>query len=145
MGRKFTWKGDAVLKDFRRGIGEGLAEFGLRIEAKAKGELKKGRGVITGTLRRSIHVATPGYNWSGDNVPPAEGTPDRGGELVKPKIAGGRVWVEVGSGMEYALAVHDGHHSFSGYKYITGPVDDLSPDLPRILTSHLSRYQKGAG
>jgi hypothetical protein len=78
MTIKLNWNGKEVLKAVESNVAKALGEFALEVEAAAKKELKKspsekvngkkrylkgqGMGVRTGTLRRSIHTAQPGYN-----------------------------------------------------------------------------------
>lgn len=119
-----------------QGLAAGLTEFGLRCETAAKRRLQPGHGVKTGTLRRSIHTASPGYNWEGDNVTPANGTPERGNREATPAEKSGKLTLELGSGMEYAMAVHQGHGSFEGYHYLTEAVEEQKPKLTGILKGH---------
>lgn len=120
------WNGDAVFKDVEAAASATLQRFGLRHEGEAKKELRKGHGVLTGTLRRSIHTETPSYVWISDNVPPSESSPDRGGDAPKPEKKRDVLWITTGSGLVYALAVHQGHHDFGGYHYMTLSFDKLN-------------------
>jgi hypothetical protein len=87
--------------------------------------------VITGTLRRSIHTAEPGYNWSSD-----DGASELGGQKVDASINGSRIVVQLGSGLKYSLPVHQGHHSFEGYHFLTIGVDKAKKELPEVLKRH---------
>lgn len=136
MASRLNWRGDEVGKDVLKGVASGLAEFGLRAETASKRRLQPGHGVKTGTLRRSIHCATPGYSWDSDNVEPAPDTMERGGQPAEPRKQSGKLTLEIGSGMEYAMAVHQGHGSFEGYHYITEAVKEIKPKLPAILKRH---------
>jgi hypothetical protein len=131
------WNGPAAEGQAIRRLSNALGDIGLDVEGEAKKELYKGHGVLTGTLRRSIHSAGPGYNWPGDDVAPAEGTPERGGQAATPEPIGRRLVVAVGSGLVYAMAVHQGHHSFEGYHYITNAVEKVRP---RVL-QHIARHR----
>jgi len=122
-----------VVEELNRAAADALVEFGLRLETEAKKELQPGHGVVTGTLRRSIHTSGPSYNWEADNVEPGEGTPDRGGGRITPEREGNALVIETGSGMEYAMAVHQGHGSFEGYHFLTGPFDRIKDSFARIL------------
>lgn len=127
------WFGDDIQRKTLEGASEGLTEFGLRCETAAKKRLQPGHGVKTGTLRRSIHIAEPGYSWQGDNVTPAPGAPERGGQEAQPVQKSGKLTLEIGSGMEYAMAVHQGHGSFSGYHYLTEAIAEQKPKLEGII------------
>ena len=129
-----NWKGDEVKRQALENAAAAMAEFGLTVEAESKKELRKGHGVLTGTLRRSIHTALPGYDWGGDDVEPSPGSPERGGELNAPDTD--NVTVQVGSGLVYAMAVHQGHHSFQGYHYLTNGLNKAKGKLQSILARH---------
>ena len=126
------WRGKEVSQAVAQNVARALGEFGLRAEGHAKQELQKGHGVLTGTLRRSIHTAQPGYDWAGDAV----STGDRGGQMVEGLVQGEKVTLYLGSGLQYALAVHQGHHSFEGYHYLTIGLDKAKPELPAVLKKH---------
>ena len=130
------WRGKQVLDSVKRNVAQALGEFGLRAEGHSKKELRKGHGVETGTLRRSIHTAQPGYDWAGDNVQAGFGSPERGGKATSAAISGDRVSLQLGSGLLYALAVHQGHHSFSGYHYLTNGLMKAKPEMPAVLKRH---------
>ena len=135
---RLDWRGpQAVAACIDQVVKPALAEWALyKVEKKAKAKLYKGHGVLTGTLRRSIHTAGPGYAWDSDSCEPSTGSPERGGVLGEPAEAGGRIVLELGSGMEYALGVHQGHGSFGGYHFLTEAVDEEAPSLPPILEKH---------
>lgn len=130
-----NWKGDEVLKTTQENGAAIISEFALTVEGEAKKELRKGHGVETGTLRRSIHTALPGYDWGGDDVEPSAGAIERGGEAAMPE-AGNQLTVEVGSGLVYAMAVHQGHHNFTGYHYLTNGLKKAQGKLPSIIARH---------
>jgi hypothetical protein len=69
-------------------------------------------------------------------VEPAAGTPERGGDHAEPKVQDGKITLQIGSGLEYALPVHQGHHSFAGYHFITNPVEANRGKLPAFLAKH---------
>ena len=130
-----NWRGDEVLKTTQENAAKIISEFALTVEGEAKKELRKGHGVETGTLRRSIHTALPGYDWGGDDVEPSAGAIERGGEAAMPE-AGNQLTVEVGSGLVYAMAVHQGHHNFTGYHYLTNGLKKAQGKLPSIIARH---------
>ncbi len=115
-----------------------VGEIGLRIEAEAKRELQPGHGVLTGTLRRSIHAGAPDYAFAGDDVEPSDSSPERGGGDVAGVRDGDRIMVAVGSGLVYALAVHQGHGSFAGYHYLTNALEKVGPKASAIVRKHLA-------
>ena len=131
MARFKTWRGMEVTQAVAKKVAMALGEFGLTAEGHAKRELRKGHGVITGTLRRSIHTAEPGYNWSGD-----DGSSELGGQKVDASVNGSRIVVQLGSGLGYALPVHQGHQGFEGYHFLTIGVDKAKKEVPAILKRH---------
>lgn len=134
--RMKKWLGKQVTQQVAKNVAMALGEFALRAEGYSKKELRKGHGVITGTARRSIHTAQPGYNWSTDHVAAAQGSPERGGKKVDALINGSRITVQLGSGLGYALPLHQGHQGFQGYHFITIGVDKAKSDLPAVLERH---------
>lgn len=133
---RLNWRGQNAEETVIRRLSNALIDIGLDVEGEAKQQLYKGHGVITGTLRRSIHTGEVGYNWPGDNVAASEGSPERGGKAAKPEVIGKRLFITVGSGLEYALAVHQGHGSFSGYHYLTNAVDKVRPRVKDHVRRH---------
>ena len=127
-----------------------VVRIGLEIEGEARRELHPsaqddagnwieggGRGKRSGTLQRSIHAASVGYNFAGDDVTPSNSSPDRGGQAPEPERDGDRLMVAVGSGMVYAMAVHQGHGSFGGYHYLTNAVEKVRPKALAIIRKHV--------
>jgi hypothetical protein len=133
---KLDWRGQQVTDEVIKRLKDALVEFGLRVESDAKQELYPEHGVVTGTLRRSIHTATPGYNWEGDDLPPAAGTPERGNQPVEPKLDGDKLFIQVGSGLKYALWVHQGTENFAGYHFISNALESNRDQFPKILEKH---------
>ena len=103
------------------------------METEAKKELKYKHGVKTGTLRRSIHTAEPDFGWTGDDVEPAPNSPERGGSFTRAVRGLRGIVIAVGSGMSYAMAVHQGHHSFDGYHFITNGLERAKNKLKKII------------
>ena len=139
---RLVWRGQQVVKDVTDNVAEAWTEFGLTVERNSKAQLVKGHGVISGTLRRSIHMAQPGYNWTGDNVLPDPGSPERGRRRIKPLEDGDHLRLQVGSGMIYALAVELGHGTFAGYRYLRNGLAQARRDLPQILQKFVARKMK---
>lgn len=135
-GFRLDWKGDRVVKQVRSNVAEAWGEVGLRVETEAKRQLYKGHGVVTGTLRRSIHTAQPGYNWRGDDVTPAPNSPERGGQLTLGLIQSDGIVTQVGSGLVYALAIHQGIGSFDGYHYLRNALRIVKPQILAVLKKH---------
>lgn len=124
------WQGAACREQVAGAVQAGLTEFGLRHEGEAKSELKKGRGVVTGTLRRSVHSAEPTYNFAADDVQPNPGSPERGGSGGQAAIEGDVVSILVGSGLVYARVIED------RYAYMSQSHARVLPDLVGILEKH---------
>lgn len=135
-GWRLEWKGAECQARAIRTLVGGLGEFDLEVERVAKSILQPEHGVVTGTLRRSIHAAHPAYRWEGDDVIPTRSTPERGGRGGGPEEVGGIIAGTIGSGLSYALPVHDGRGSFPGYHYITTAFDRVEHKLPEILGKH---------
>ena len=131
-----NWRGDEVVKVSEEQLAAIMTEFGLTAEGEAKKELKKGHGVLTGTLRRSVHLASPDYEYSQDNVEPSESTPERGGNEATPQKDDHRFILALGSGLVYALKIHQGWGIFTGYHYITIGVEKAKKKLDAIVTRH---------
>lgn len=133
MGTRFHWRDREVTAEVEERLKDALGELGLMCEGEAKKELYEGHGVDTGALRASIHAAEPRYPWTSDNMP---GVREMGGRKVRGARVGNRIVVEVGSGMEYAIWVHQGHHSFGGYHYLTNAVEKIRPYVAEVLKKH---------
>lgn len=133
---RLDWRGDEVKREVMQNTASAWGEFGLEVEGESKRELRRGHGVESGTLRRSIHVAETGYDWSGDDVEPGKSSPERGGALVTPDVNGDALSLSVGSGLKYAMPVHQGHHSFQGYHYLTNGLKKAKAKLDAILRRH---------
>lgn len=136
MGLRLIWRGTEVLRKVQTNVEDAYGEFGLHVERYAKKELSRGHGVLTGTLRRSIHTADASYDWGSDDVTASKSSPERGGQAVKGESVGATVTLLIGSGLKYALPVHQGHHSFAGYHYLTNGLAKAKPELDGILRKY---------
>ena len=125
-----NWKGAETRAKVVAAIVSGLGEFGLKHETAAKGQLQPGHGVLTGTLRRSIHSAATQYDFAGDDLPPTTTSPDRGGQEVVLQEEGGRVTVVVGSGMIYARKMEE------LYGYMQNSHNQILPQLIPTIEKH---------
>lgn len=143
------WHIEELLKMSEKQQKAVMLDFGLTAEGKAKRKLTKGHGVLTGTLRRSIHLANVDYDWSSDNVPTRSVVttkkgakirllqgPERGGKPVEPEKIGDQTVLALGSGMDYAMAIHQGWGPFDGYHYLTEGTSDAKNDMPAIIARH---------
>lgn len=131
-----NWTGDEAKRQVIDNVAQAWNEFTLEVEGEAKRELRRGHGVETGTLRRSIHVAQPGYDWGGDDVEPSSSSPELGGSVVEPSVSSNAIISQVGSGLKYALPVHQGHHTFQGYHFLTNGLNKAKGKLNSILMKH---------
>lgn len=127
------WLGDELTEDIEAALKDGLTEFGLTHETAAKGQLAPGHGVLTGTLRRSIHSAYPTYNYAADDVPPSNGSPERSGRGGGAGVFKTKASIVVGSGMRYARKIED------MYGYIQQGHDQVIGKLPDILNKHAAK------
>lgn len=131
---KLKWRGKKIEGLLDQAAVSALSKFGLMVEAGGKKELRPGHGLVTGTARRSIHAAGVSYNYENDDVEPGTSTPEKGLKSVKAQIKkiGAILSVVVGSGLRYAMALHQGHGSFEGYHFLLKPYDDLKGQFPEI-------------
>lgn len=130
MKFKLDWKGGVVKAEAIEAIKAGLTEFGLRHETASKAPLKPHAGVLTGTYRRSLHAASPKYQFAADDVKPGPNTPERGGTGGGAEVAGDQVQIVVGSGLRYAVDVE------KRYGTIAAAHRTLLPQLPTIIETH---------
>ncbi len=131
-----AWHDKEVIQLSEEQLAGVMTEFALTAEGEGKKELTKGHGVITGTLRRSEHVAEPGYNFAADDVEPSNSTPERGGRLITALKERNRFILALGSGLIYALRIHQGWGSFLGYHYITNGVEKAKAKKDAIVARH---------
>lgn len=127
---RVEWKGDDVLKTVMQAVQAGMTDYAGRWETAAKGSLRPGRGVVTSTYRRSLHAATPRYNFGNDDVPPRPGSPERGGRGVVTQRQGDTISGVVGSGMRYARSLEN------RYNVVRGAHDRVAPQLPGLIEKH---------
>jgi len=148
---KLVWRGKEVAEAvLTKTVSPALAEAGLRVESKSKQKLRAskqernakgkavfvkggGHGVRTATLRRSIHTAAPGYSWASDDVEPASGTPERGGTKHDPGKVGDRLTVQVGTGMRYAIYVHQKHNDPTVLHFLITSGAEVRKEMPTII------------
>ena len=113
-------------------ITSGLTEYGLKHETAAKTLLFPGHGKVTGTLQRSIHAASPNYDYTADNVKASNSSPERsgtGGEAMK--INKYMIRVSVGSGLNYAERIEN------LYNYLTKSQELTLPQLEPTIQKHI--------
>lgn len=105
-GASLVWFEKEVLEEYQGGFIKALNQYGAEWEGHAKHGVSLGAGVYTGTFKRSLHYASPSYNFAADDVVPSFGSPERagtgGGAAVQ---ADGRVGWAAGSGLSYAIYV----------------------------------------
>lgn len=135
---RLDWRGEQVQTEVRKRVAQAWGEVGLRVETEAKRELYKGHGVITGTLRRSIHTATPPYSWGSDDVAPSNNSPERGGQMNLAGMESDGLTIQVGSGLKYAMVVHQGRDdgSFEGYHYLRNALAKVKPQIQGVLKKY---------
>ena len=136
------WQPGKVTDETLAKLAKAFGKFGLVVEGYAKKELRRGHGVLTGTLRRSIHVAGPDYNWKADNVEPSNSAPERGAAFVPGVVQNRRLSLLVGSGMIYALKIHNGFGGFPGYHYITNGLAKAKPQLGKIIDQEFANGKR---
>lgn len=155
MARITKWRSEEIAQAVAENMAKAIGEYGLRVEGHAKKQLERGHGVLTGTLRRSIHTAQPGYSWRSDNfkgkykrsgkkITVISAGPERGNQQTDAVESGNKITVQVGSGLFYALAIHQGwargykgmKGSFEGYHFITNANEKAKPELAAILKKY---------
>lgn len=122
---KLDWRGAALRSQVVETVVAGVQEFGLTHERRAKGKLYKGHGVLTGTLRRSIHADEIGADFGGSD--------SEGGQLPNVSEKDGAVGVAVGSGLVYAGRIEE------LYGYMAESHVETLPELPGILEKHAAK------
>jgi len=106
------WRGDAARQMVRSVAVDMAAALGAAVERNAKRQLRKGRGVKTGALRRDIRSE-------------------------KPKAEGLVITVRAGTYVDYAPYVEFGHQSFPGYAFMQiGLHETMRDDLPRLMQEY---------
>jgi phage gpG-like protein len=85
---------------FPQAVGDIVKQAASDVEAQAKSQLYEGHGVDTGNLKNSIQ-----WDMTGDTT------------------------AEVSANTEYAVYVEYGHHSFSGYGYMTKGAEAVRPSF----------------
>ena len=130
MGFKLFWKNAEVKEKVVKAVIGGVNEFHLEVEREAKAVLQPGAGVVTGTLRRSVHAGAPSYGWEGDDVPPSNDAPERKGTGGLPEKLGNTVVGTIGSGLVYAMPIH------RLYQYIQRGYEKVQHKLPEKLQKH---------
>lgn len=109
-GFRLTWRGPEVE---RRAVGKlnlAMEEIGQMVVVEAQRELYPGHGYLTGALHASLYYRVTRRN--------------RQSVLA------------VGSPLPYAIWVHEGHHSFEGYHYLTIGASRVWPLVPHILARY---------
>jgi len=129
---RLDWRGSALLAVIKPAVIAAVTEFGLRHETASKSSPQPNRGIVTATYQRSIHAASPDYDFASDNVTPARDTPERAGTGGGAVLEGSKVQVRVGSGMEYAGALE------KRYGFIQAGHDQVAPLAPEILERHVA-------
>lgn len=112
VGYRLSWRGNDLAKDCVDAANEVHALLLLEAEQRSKNYLYPGNGVKTGTMKRGIHVAEPGFDWDKEDIPPSENTPERGGKLVMPKLKNRKWGLELGVGVYYSIFYHEIHYPF---------------------------------
>lgn len=94
------WLGAQVSAQVKDTAADVLIDLGLLIEGGIKAQLYPGHGLITGTLRRSYHLA-------GADQPFTDDDSDQSGRRPEPVRRGSILAIAVGSGLKYAMTIED--------------------------------------
>lgn len=130
---RLDWRGDDVRREAVNAIYGAVLELGGRWEAAAKGSVRPGRGVLTGTYRRSLHYARPDYDFASDDVPPSPGSPERSGHGGGPEVRGDKISILLGSGLNYARKLE------ALYGVVVGAFDQVRGQFLDILERHAKK------
>lgn len=132
-GTYFTleWRGDELKKQLEQVVSRSLVEVADMQEGIAKGMLAPGRGVLTGTLQRSIHAAARSYDWTSDwPGRRSRSTPELDGIEFEPDQIGSMLIVACGSGLRYAHLVED------LFQFVQRSHERVLPEVQRTIQSN---------
>lgn len=133
MASRLDWKGAVVEKEARQAAANGLIAVADEVAHEAKGIVH----VLTGTCKRSIHTAPPGYSGAGDFEQAK--TTDLQPAGMGPRFSGlvgqyGVVWV--GSWVPYACVLENRFpYIYPAFEKVRG----------RAGAAHMARAFKVAG
>lgn len=130
---RLDWRGDNVQREAVNVLVGATLELAGRWETAAKKSVRPGRGVITGTYRRSLHYANPGYDFASDNVKPAPGSPERSGQGGGPEVRGDLISLLLGSGLNYARKLE------GFYSPVVGAFDQVRGQFLDIIEAHAKK------
>lgn len=108
---RVEWKGNELVMRAQRALGRGI--IGVGMVAVVAG--KEHADVITGTMRRSIHLAPPGYATDDE----AEAQRGEMPNQLEPTMVGTDWVIAVGSWVPYACVEEVGR----GHQFMTPAVD----------------------
>lgn len=119
---QFRWEGNEILARARRALGRGLIGVGMEVVRDGK----MNAHVISGTMRRSIHLAPPGYATDDERAAEVEDVPN----TLIPDEIGGIDWViAAGSWVPYACVEEVGR----GHQFMTPALDVGAGKAARIM------------
>jgi hypothetical protein len=132
---RVTWRGDEVRSDANAAAALALTRLGIGIVSEALPNTPVAR-VRGGTLRRSLHVAEPGADHSGDFEAAKAGRDFSAGQTAQDRSIAGRargkrIVVQVGSWLKYALKQEISHKTKSGF--IMNALQSSRRNLPGLL------------
>lgn len=130
------WHGNLVLEEVKVGCVDALNEFGLRLELPSKRPLQYGRGLLTGTYRRSLHADSPNYSFQDDDVKPSSSSPERGGKTGATVTGKYTISIVYGSGLRYAIFVEN------RYGTIKNAHNQEWPKLAKLIEKHTKNRLK---
>ncbi len=113
---RISWRGDQVVKEVTNKVRQAWSEIGQAVASEAQKQLYPGHGVVSGELRSSIR---------------ATATVEKNGRLT----------LQVGSPLPYALYIEIGGHNFNGYRYLRIGLAKVTPRILEFIKRHTK--QKG--
>lgn len=121
MRVRSEWHGDDIVERAGRAAGRAVIGIGEQVVADAKSNAH----VVTGTLRRSIHLAPVGYGGDDESTARAVTIPNIGEATEQ----GDSHLVEAGSWLPYACVEETGR----GHQFITPAVENVRGIAPALI------------
>ena len=67
---------------------------------------------------------------------PSDAAPERGGQATQAGKKNGRLTLEIGSGLEYAMVVHQDHYNPEVNGFLIQAAEAVAGEVPAIIERH---------